>query len=287
MRQSRTACEVSDNLERLSLPLPRGSWQLFNHCNLTADVLGSVAYQKHPVPLELMGIRQVHHHLFTRLDQLKKPKDRAEQFMDYMVVSFRLNAPQAVGLTEGSRRKRDKMDYQRILRGWLFTPDGRESAALKGWAASRFGLLPRYHNGPLDDREGEAYQHFLAMQSAAIYNTNALEHQLDVLYTYCQYELHRRHSNRTHLLLYRGVNEIDQYQVLARDRQRRAIVLLNNLNSFTENRDRAEEFGDYIMEVQVPLAKIFFFCRLLPRLLQGEDEVIVIGGLYDVQLAIF
>lgn len=35
-------------------------------------------------------------------------------------------------------------------------------------------------------------------------------------------------------------------------------VLLNNRGSLSANRERADEFGDYILEVRVPLPKIFF-----------------------------
>ena len=65
----------------------------------------------------------------------------------------------------------------------------------------------------------------------------------------------------------------------------RHVILLNNLNSFTCSRERAGEFGDYIMTVEIPLSKIFFFCGLLPGILQGEDEFLVIGGVADVTLS--
>jgi NAD+--dinitrogen-reductase ADP-D-ribosyltransferase len=61
-------------------------------------------------------------------------------------------------------------------------------------------------------------------------------------------------------------------------------VLLNNLNSFTSARERADEFGDYIMETRIPLSKILFYNRLLPGMLKGEDEYVVIGGVYEVSI---
>ena len=64
-------------------------------------------------------------------------------------------------------------------------------------------------------------------------------------------------------------------------------MLLNNLNSFTLNRERADEFGDYILEVQVPLPKVFFYNRLLPGMLKGEDELVVVGGVYEVRIGTF
>jgi len=72
--------------------------------------------------------------------------------------------------------------------------------------------------------------------------------------------------------------------VLAKGQGGQHVVLLNNLNSFTCSRERACEFGDYTLEVNIPLTKIFFQCGLLPGVLQGEDEFLVIGGVVDVNL---
>jgi NAD+--dinitrogen-reductase ADP-D-ribosyltransferase len=60
------------------------------------------------------------------------------------------------------------------------------------------------------------------------------------------------------------------------------VALLNNLNSLTSERERASEFGDFILDVEVPLPKVFFYHRLLPGLLKGEDEFMVVGGVYEV-----
>ena len=46
-------------------------------------------------------------------------------------------------------------------------------------------------------------------------------------------------------------------------------------------------FGDYILEVQVPLPKVFFYSRLLPGMLKGENEVVAIGGVYEVRIGTF
>jgi NAD+--dinitrogen-reductase ADP-D-ribosyltransferase len=62
------------------------------------------------------------------------------------------------------------------------------------------------------------------------------------------------------------------------------VVLFNNLNSFSLSRERAGEFGDHILRVQVPLTKVFFYTRLLPGVLNGEEEFAVLGGLYPVHL---
>jgi NAD+--dinitrogen-reductase ADP-D-ribosyltransferase len=33
----------------------------------------------------------------------------------------------------------------------------------------------------------------------------------------------------------------------------------------------------------VPLSKVFFHNRMLPSMLKGEDEYVVIGGIYEVE----
>jgi NAD+--dinitrogen-reductase ADP-D-ribosyltransferase len=123
------------------------------------------------------------------------------------------------------------------------------------------------------------------MRAAGLYGTNALEAQLDLLFTYTQYEF-RRQQRVAQLQLYRGVNRFGEHEVLA-ETGREKRVLLNSLSSFTGSRERASEFGDYILEALVPVQKVFFHCELLPGVLKGEDEYLVIGGVYDVRLGAY
>ncbi len=158
-----------------------------------------------------------------------------------------------------------------MLRGWGFDSSGREGAVLKGWVESRFGLAVQYHQG-----------NFAFDRCKGLYGTNALESQLDLVYTYCQYELALSHSQQSHLTLYRGVNALDEYRVLERD-GKRAVVLMNNVSSFTHSRERADEFGDYVIEARVPLVKVLAYYDLLPKLLRGEGEFLVVGGVYKLR----
>jgi NAD+--dinitrogen-reductase ADP-D-ribosyltransferase len=265
--------------------LPANARLPLNRCNLPAVILGSLTFQRHPVALEIDGIRDFHASLFRALDELADAGERAQRFMDYMTVRFLLEELEEAGLTPGRRRKsRVNANYLRMVRGWSFDSDGREGAVLKRWVESRFGLLARHHGGPLLDRAGEAYQRYLAEGSRGLYATNALESQLDLLYTYCQYELAREGRERPLIRLYRGINRIGEHEILERLGDERQRVLFNNLNSFTSHRERADEFGDYILEAEIPLAKIFFYNRLLPGMLKGEDEYVVIGGVYEVSI---
>jgi NAD+--dinitrogen-reductase ADP-D-ribosyltransferase len=151
---------------------------------------------------------------------------------------------------------------------------------------SRFGLMPRNHRGPLGDYHNGRYQRYLTDRAEGLYNTNGLESQLDLLYTYCQYEIGRRYQEQTHLLLYRGINRVQEHEVLHQPGKHTYILLLNNLNSFTSNRFRADEFGDYILEAEIPLAKLLYFPELIPGILKGEKEFLVIGGVYQVKTSI-
>jgi len=265
--------------------LPRAARLPVNRCNLPADILGGLTFQRSPVALELDGVAQLHRGFFELLDTLDDAGERAHAFTMHMNAAFYLNEPEQAGYTAEATHKRHKADYLRMLRGWSFDADSREGAALKGWVESRFGLLPRHHGGPIRDFSGEAYRRYLEMRATALYGTNALEAQFDLLYTYCQYELARQHPSETHLTLYRGVNRVDDHETLATLDSKRRVVLFNSLSSFTTNRERADEFGDYLLTVRVPLSKVFCYTRLLPGMLQGENEYTVIGGLYEVSIA--
>lgn len=267
----------------LPIPLPREARLSINRCSLPAAILGSLTYQRHPVPLALDGVVELHQHLFRRLDGMADPAERAGLFMRHMAAEFSIDHPEEAGFSKATPRARAKASYLRMVRGWAFDSDGLEGAVLKGWVESRFGLLPRYHAGPIRDLSGETYRHYLEQRAKGLYGTNGMEAQLDLLYTYCQYELGRQRPGETHVTLYRGVNRLADHEAMSDMRQGRGVMLMNSLISFTPSRERADEFGDIILEVRVPLAKVFFFHRLLPGMLKGEEEYVVVGGVYEVE----
>lgn len=283
-----SGAETSDNLPTLcrgddKASLPREARLAINRCNLPAVVLGSLTYQQYPSPLVLDGVAELHRDLFRRLGAAP-PEARAEVFRDYLTVHFRLERPEEMGFT-GHRKSRAKANYVRVIRGWSFDSDSREGAVLKGWVESRFGLMPRYHGMPLRAPAGESYRHYLEMRSRGLYGTNALESQLDLVYAFCQMELAMRHPGARHVTLYRGVNRMADHEILAKGESGHHVILLNNISSFTHSRERACEFGDYILAVDIPLTKIFLHCGMLPGVLQGEDEFLVIGGVVNVTLS--
>ena len=266
----------------MSPSLPRHARLPINRCNLPAVILGSLTFQRHPVPLKLDGVEDLHRGFFTMLDTLEDPGERARAFLAHMDAAFCLTHPEEAGYSAVQPLGRAKANYLKVLRGWAFDADGREGAVLKGWVESRFGLLPRHHGGPIRDFSEPTYRLYLEQRSGGLYNTNSLEAQFDLLYVYCQYELARRRGGETHLSLYRGVNRMGDYEVLEEADHRHRVLLLNSLNSFSLERERACEFGDTILEVRVPLPKVFFFHGLLPGTLRGEEEFGVIGGVYEV-----
>jgi NAD+---dinitrogen-reductase ADP-D-ribosyltransferase len=279
-----TICRADDK----EASLPRAARLPINRCNLPAVILGGLTYQRCPARLELDGVIDLHTDLFARLEALAEPAARAEAFRDYVTVHFCLENLEEAGLTVG-RKSRGKANYIRMIRGWSFDSDSREGAVLKGWVESRFGLVPRYHGQPLRDYLDDAYMRYMEMRVRGLYGTNALEAQFDLVYAYCQYEMERRHAGNSHVTLYRGINRVGEHEVLdyVDGDRRRPLLLLNNLNSFTCSRERASEFGDYIMTIEVPLTKLFFYCGLLPGILQGEDEFLVIGGVYEADCSTY
>ena len=275
-----TFCQGDDND---SPTLPRYARLPINRCNLPSVILGSLTFQSHPAAVHIDGIAELHSDLFRRLDRIPSRGERAVAFSDYITVHFCLEDLEKAGLSSHSG-KRANANWMRVLRGWSFNSDGREGAILKGWVESRFGLLPRFHGEPLRDFSGPAYLRYQEMRSAGLYGTNALESQLDLLYAYSQYEFRRAQAVTACIELYRGVNRIGEHEVLGGSRKNQ-VVLFNNLVSFTSSRERASEFGDYILAARVPTAKIFFSCDLIPDVLKGEDEYLVIGGVYGVFLS--
>ncbi|WIM06076.1 MAG: NAD(+)--dinitrogen-reductase ADP-D-ribosyltransferase [Candidatus Nitricoxidivorans perseverans] len=269
-------CHSPDN-PAPSLP----SWARLpiNRCNLPAVILGSVTFQRHPTALRLDGVEELHAGLFALLDREDDAHERARLFREGLAAHFCLDSLEDAGL-DAHTHKRAKANWLRMLRGWSFDSDSREGAALKGWVESRFGLVPRFHIDPLRDFTGPAWHRYESMRAAGVSGTNAIEGQLDLLYAWCQREFARLGA-QPRLTLYRGINRIDEHEVLSGN-GRRQVVLFNNLASFTSSRERAGEFGDWIIEADVPTAKVFFHCGLTPGVLKGEGEHLVIGGAYEV-----
>lgn len=251
-----------------------------NRCNLAPWELASLEYQDNPSPLEIIGSRQAEARLFTLLDRLEDPNDRGATFHEYLSVRFQIEQWSGASSTAPETLRHS---YLRFLRGWGADSNRQSGAVLKHWVESRFGLRPTYHNGILR-QDAQAQERYLRDRMRGEAETTGIGMQLDLLYTYCQYELARRRPGERWLTLYRGTHDPEEYSVHLRAGERDTTVELNNLSSFTSDREIAWEFGSSVWEAEVPVSKILFFSGLLPRnLLEGEKEHLVLGGLYRVR----
>jgi NAD+--dinitrogen-reductase ADP-D-ribosyltransferase len=170
------------------------------------------------------------------------------------------------------------------VRGWAYDSNSPEGAVLKGWVESRFGLFPTYHHEPLQRFDSKSWARYVDEKMGSRFHNNAILSQLDLLYEFAQWALRRHAPERGPMRLFRGVNDFDEHPIVEKIDKRRAILRLNNLVSFTAEREIASCFGHCILETEVPLSKVLFLKTLLPRhALKGEDEVLAIGGDYAVR----
>lgn len=258
---------------------------LINRCNLPPWSIASRHYNCHPQRLEIQGAQHIGRQLFEALEKIEDSEQRGTRFHDFMDVRFQLH--QWARESSRNSQKSLKNSYLRFLRGWLFDSNSIEGAVLKSWVESRLGLPPTFHHEPIDDIQSEVYFRYTVDRMKGSARTSAILSQLDLLYEYVQYELERRYPGQMHLTLYRGIYDFAEHQVIKQLEKNRYLLRLNNLNSFTDDFEHAWEFGNRVLEAQVPLTKIFFMGGLLPRsLFKGEGEVLVIGGEFEVKVLI-
>jgi len=200
-----------------------------------------------------------------------------------MKVAFGLDKSTA---HEGSP-KAYRSSYLKLLQGWGFDANGEPGAVLKGWVESRFGVVPTYHKSSLDHYPSEAWMRYLEEKLSSRFHNNCIQLQLDVLYEYCQWSNERfQPFGLGRATLYRGVDRSEAKLLRGSLRERHGVIRLNNLVSFSASRERAEEFGDIMLTVQVPPQKFLFFPGLIhDRVLNGEGELLVIGGDFEVDLS--
>jgi NAD+---dinitrogen-reductase ADP-D-ribosyltransferase len=269
-----------------------------NLVGIPSAIIGSAAFNDQNRPLHIAGVREMNRDLFRMLNASVDPEESARFFMVYMTTMFDLAArPAAFDLAAPARadlaarsaaeqpiqRRRYRASYLRLLRGWAYDSNSPEGAVLKGWAESRFGLFPTYHRTRIGRFNSPAWARYVEEKMASRFHNNAVLSQIDLLYEFAQWTLDRRPDGRGPLRLFRGVNDFDEHPIIERLDKRRVVLRLNNIVSFTSDREVAGCFGDCILETKVPASKVLFFNSLLPEHpLKGEDEVLAIGGDYDV-----
>ncbi|MEF2070868.1 NAD(+)--dinitrogen-reductase ADP-D-ribosyltransferase [Consotaella aegiceratis] len=259
-----------------------------NLVGLSTDLLASVDFNDRPQRLRIAGVKEFNPSLFEMLADATSAGEAAEAFDCYMGALFGLD-PEQHERRQVAGPRRFRSSYLRLLKGWGYDSNGPEGAVLKGWVESRFGLFPTYHKAPLDRVGGAAWSAYVEEKMTSRFHNNAIHAQLDLLYEYCQWCLPAWHcGDAQHLTLYRGVNDFDEHQIVERLDRRTVVLRLNNLISFTGDREIAGCFGDTILEAHVPVAKLLFFNDLLPRhALKGEGEYLAIGGDYRVNASYF
>jgi NAD+--dinitrogen-reductase ADP-D-ribosyltransferase len=257
-------------------------WYSTNLIGLPSRLFASTAFNAHPQAVTIHGTRETHPGLFRLLALCASQQEAADVFEHYMQLQFGLGKP----LAEDSpaERRRFKTSYLKLLQGWGFDANNAQGAVLKGWVESRFGMPPIFHKGALDHFPSAAWTGYLEEKMNSRFHNNCINLQLDVLFEYCQWSLARFAPNgRQSLKLWRGTNNCEEQLIEGSLRQRDCVLRLNNLVSFSQSAERAGEFGDWTLETEVPRVKLLFFPGLLrDRVLNGEGEVLAIGGCYRV-----
>lgn len=248
----------------------------FNRCNLPPWVIASAEFNEDPRPVEVQGVREGNAGLFRLLDGLADPAERARRLDDWLSVRFQLHHWQEQASPLARRALRN--GYLRFLRGWGHDSSGVEGAVLKAWVESRMGIPPTFHRAPIRGPDDEAHARYARDRMLGSARTSAIFDQLDLVYAFTQYELARRHPGERWLTLWRGQHDAAEHEVLRRLGPRELVVRLNNLCSFTDDPERAWEFGSTVWEARVAFPRVFCASWLLSGALQGEREALVVGG---------
>jgi len=256
-----------------------------NVVGIPTALLASDSFNRTGLPLRLAGVRESNHGLFKMLEHAETVGHAAKLFTAYMEVIFGLHPEQrGISNNAGDGRRRYRSSYARLLRGWAYDSNGPEGAVMKGWVESRFGLFPTFHKEPLLRFSSPTWIQYVEEKMGSRFHNNAIFSQLDLVYEFVQWSLARFRIHPRPPTLFRGVNNFDEHPIVDVLDKRTVIVRLNNLVSFTSQRDIASWFGSYILEAEVPTCKIAFFNALLPQTpLTGEGEYLVIGGDYRVR----
>jgi len=253
-------------------------------------VVGSATFSACPQQLHVSGARECNRGLFSLLERCEAADDARAVFEHYMSIAFGLakSAPGAAVEEKSAERRRWRSSYLKLLQGWGLDANGPAGAVLKGWVESRFGLVPSFHSGPLARFPSPVWTTYLEQKSASRYHNNSIYQQLDLLFEFCQWMLARFEllGPGPQVTLWRGSLNFEQQLVAGSLRERLCTVNLNNMVSFTLDRETAGCFGDWVMRVRVPKTKLLLIPGLLDTTsLRGESEVLAIGGDYDVEVS--
>lgn len=254
-----------------------------NLVGLPTEFVGGRDFQDQPCPMRISGVREMNASLFEMLARAHDMADAGEAFLCYMNAMFGLE-PEQRDERSGSGRRSFRSSFLRLIKGWGYDSNSPEGAVFKGWVESRFGIFPTYHKEPIRRISSGAWTTYVEEKMSSRFHNNSIYMQLDLVYEFCQWALAEHVApNETHATLYRGTNSFEEHQIEERIGKHEVVIRLNNLASFTADRQVACCFGDIILTVRVPLSKLVFFNTLLSmHALNGEAEYLVIGGDYRV-----
>jgi hypothetical protein len=168
-------CRAPDKAASALPTLPRLARLPINRCNLPADILGGLTYQRHPTPLQIDGVADLHKPLWALLTTFPAPASGPGVSRVTWRATFACGNPRMRGFVKGQSGARARASYLRVVRGWAFDSESREAAVLKGWVESRFGLSPRHHGEPLREPGSAAWQRYVEIRAQGLRGTNALE----------------------------------------------------------------------------------------------------------------
>ena len=257
-------------------------WYCTNMVGVPVGLIGSTAFNRCLRRVTIHGTRETHPGLFRLLGPCDNQAAAAEVFEHYMQVEFGLDPATPV---EPSTMRRPATSYVELLRGWGVDSNCPKAAVLKGWVESRFGLVPIFHKQRLGLFPSPGWAAYLQDKTDVHFHNNCIYQQFDLLYEYCQWSIrHFKAPGPRFVRLWRGTNNVEEQLVEGDARNRYCTVRLNNLVSFSASKERADEFGDWVLETEVPTVKLLFFPGLLRNhVLDHEGEFLAIGGNYKVR----
>lgn len=256
-------------------------WYCTNMVGLPVGLIGSTAFNRCQRRITIHGTRETHRGLFRLLAQSDSQAAAAEVFEHYMQVEFGLDPD----IQEPSASRRRATSYVELLRGWGVDSNCAKAAVLKGWVESRFGLVPSFHKQRLGMFPSTGWAIYLQEKTDIRFHNNCIYQQFDLLYEYCQWSIrHFKAPGPTFVRLWRGTNNVEEQLIEGNARGRHCTMRLNNLVSFSASKERADEFGDWVLETEITTVKLLFFPGLLRgHVLDHEGEFLVIGGNYKVR----
>lgn len=262
-------------------------WEGANLVGVPSTLLASTAFNDHPRALHVAGTRDAHRGLFSLLASSADAAESRALFRHYMNATFVLSRLPHGGVdAQPQPRSHRRASYLKLLQGWGLDANGSAGAVLKGWVESRFGLAPAFHKAPLARFPSAAWVAYLEDKASSRLQNNQIFEQIDLLFEFSQWMLARWQplGPGPRVTLWRGSTRCEEQLLSGSLRERRCTMRLNNLVSFSRTREQAGCFGDWILQAQVPLAKLLLWPGLLDTAsLQGEAEVLALGGDYDVE----